>query len=48
MEQKKLPEEVNQEVAKSDGDQILEVSPAIHPRVETVIQQGIKIEQDSA
>ena len=48
MEEIKLPEEVSQESVKKDGDQILEVSPAIHPRVETVIQQGIKIEQDSA
>lgn len=48
MEENKLPEEVNQESVKKDGDKILEVSPAIHPRVETVIQQGIKIEQDSA
>ena len=48
MEENKLPEEVSQESAKKDGDQILEVSPAIHSKVEVVIQQGIKIEQDSA
>lgn len=48
MEENKLPEEVNQESVKKDGDKILEVSPAIHSKVEMVIQQGIKIEQDSA
>ena len=48
MEETKLPEQVDQGTLKKEGDYVLEVSPAIHSKVEIVIQQGIKIEQDSA
>ena len=48
MEEIKLPEQVGQGTLKKEGEYILEVSPAIHSKVEVVIQQGIKIEQDSA